>query len=167
MGVSVAAPDIGVDAERVAPQIQERIEKSLLSRFPAWSFEARPLSRSSVRLLGNREGERLSVLTQYMATADDARRRLESYRYSISVGIGSPVAKIGDQAFLMVYGSQVILRFRQNEVLVEIRALPETREGPWDDGHSALRKKVVLEAASDVAEQIHESPAPTVSGRVH
>jgi hypothetical protein len=145
----------GFDAQDVDAEIQERVETALQSRFSGWSLaRERPLSGSSVRLLGIWKTERVGVRTEYMATAEDAKRRLKSYDYSSSIGIGNPIRGIGDEAFLMIYGSQVILRFRQHAVVVEVRESPEKREGPRDDGLAPERRKIVVGMGKLVAEQI-------------
>jgi hypothetical protein len=145
----------GFEAQDVDERIQERIETSLRSKYAGWTLTRdRPSSGSNVRLLGIWKKERLEVRTQYMVTDDDARRRLEFQDYSSSIGIGNLIRGIGDEAFLMIYGSQVILRFRQHGVAVEIREMPERREGPWDDGLAPQRRKIVIGAGKLVAEQI-------------
>jgi hypothetical protein len=145
----------GFEAQHVDDEIQERVESALRSKYSGWSLtRERPWSSSNVRLLGSWKRERLEVRTQYMVTAEDAKRRLKFHDYSSSIGIGNTIRGIGDEAFLMIYGSQVILRFRQHEVVVEIRESPERREGPWDDGLAPQRRKIVLGAGKLVAEQI-------------
>jgi hypothetical protein len=145
----------GFEAQQVDSEIQGRIEAALHAKYPSWGIESGgSSSRSSVRLVGDRKGESLTIWTQYMVTTDEAKRRLRSYQYRLSIGAGEPIHGIGDEAFLLVYGSQAVLRFRQHEVVVEVRACPEKRKRPWDDGLSPQRQKLVIANADVVAEQI-------------
>jgi len=146
---------LGFEAEQVDDEIQGRIEAALRSKYRSWGLgKGFPLSRSCIRLVGGWKGESLTISTQYMVTTDEAKRRLTFYQYAISIGPGAPARRVGDEAFVWVYGSQAVVRFRQHEVVVEVRASPEKRERPWNDGLSPRREKFVIEIARVVAEQI-------------
>jgi hypothetical protein len=147
-------PEIGFDADAPNTELQTKIETAVCSTYPKWQFEALPFSGSSVVLRGSLDTERLSVTTHYMVTTEDARRRLESMDRSMSVGIGEPFDGIGEQAFFMVYGSQVILRFRQHEVVVEVWASTSNRDRPWNDGLWPKRQELVLDVGPLIVEQI-------------
>jgi hypothetical protein len=146
--------DFGRDAPIADEELQGRIETKLKAALKGWEFERRPMGGPGVLVTGKREAERLDISTHYMASVADAMKRLRSYQRTISVGAGNEIKGVGQEALYMVYGSQVFLRFRQGRIVVEVRAAPERRTGPFDDGLWKPRERVVLEAATLIENQI-------------
>ena len=145
--------DFGRVAIRADAELQSRIEGKLKARLVDWQFTSNPCFTACVCLVAKKGPERLDVTTHYMNSAQDAAKLLQSYPLVISAGAGHEVKGVGQQAFFMFYGSQAILRFRQGNVVVEVRAAPEPLYGAFDDGLSK-RRNLVFEAAAVIQKEI-------------
>lgn len=102
-------PDFGRSASSVDEELQRGIEAKLPANLEGWEFGRAQRSGPRVSFRGTRAAESLDISTHYMTSAVDAAKRLRSYKYMISVGVGTAMQGVGQEAFSMVYGSQVIL----------------------------------------------------------
>lgn len=111
---------VGLEADRVNWDIQCRIEMAVRRQLPGWDL-AVETSRfgKHVQIHATHGYEQVVIRTVFMASTEDARRRLESQAISISVGPGLPVAGIGQAAYLDSH----TVRFRQDAMVVRIQVL--------------------------------------------
>ena len=141
----------GVDATKVDTEVQNRIESALRKEYAPWGLTADRWSRSGVRVVGNRKSEVLEIRTWYMASPADAKRRLESFEYTISAGPGPKIPKVGEGAYLSLDRS-AILRFRQNSIVVEVTSKPDARAEPTEEKLSLEQREGLVRRIGKVVE---------------
>ena len=144
-------------ADHIDRLIQRNIEHAIKEKENEWALANRyPMpDDSSIDLIWTSGRQKVNVSVYYLASQDDAARRLRLLRDTIPIGPGNAVENLGDEAYSWGTGA---IRFRKANIVVVIYA--SALEVSADAKSADLMKlersglKIAKRFAEHVAEQI-------------
>ena len=143
-------------ADHIDELIQRNIEHAIKEKEPEWALAYRyPVpDNSSIDLIWISGRQKVNVCLFFLASQDDAARRLRMMRDTVQSGRGNPVENLGDEA----YSWGEVIRFRKSNVVVMMYASDlDLDEHPKPADLMKLNEsgtKIAKRFAEHVAEQI-------------
>lgn len=144
-------------ANHIDRLIQRNIEHAIKEKETQWDLAnryPRP-DDSSIDLIWTCGRQKVNVSVYYLASQDDAERKLRFLRDTIPIGSGNAVANLGDEAYSWGTGA---IRFRKSNIVIVIyaSALDLSADAKSADLMKLERSglKIAKRFAEHVAEQI-------------
>jgi hypothetical protein len=147
-------------ADHIDALIQRKIEHAIQEKESQWALAnryPRP-DDSSIDLIWTSGRQKVNVSLFYLASQDDAARKLQLLRDAVPIGSGNAVENLGDEAYSWGTGA---IRFRKTNVVIVIYA--SGLDLSADAKSADLKKpekpglKLAKRFAEHVAEQIGSS----------